>query len=130
MPSELWPLIADLTRHAEWSADSIEITEVGKDRYSSRADARGKTFRAQIEVTTSLPEELLEFRVRDATGSYIHRIGLAELETGTMVTRQVTAEKLNLGQQVLASAARTPIRIPSLEASLERLAALATLPSA
>ena len=40
------------------------------------------------------PDELLELRVRDATGTYHHRIGLAELEHGTLVTRQVTPEKL------------------------------------
>ena len=96
---------------------------MGEGRYASRAASRGKTFAAQIELLTiSLPEELLEFRVRDATGSYTHRIGLAELENGTMVTRQVTPEKLNLGQQVLATAARSTISIPSLETSLERLA--------
>ena len=121
-PAELWPLIGDLTRHSEWSADQIEITPVGEGRYASRASSRGKTFAAQIELLTSRSEELLEFRVRDATGSYSHRIGLAELENGTLVTRQVTPEKLNLGQQVLATAARSTIRVPSLETSLERLA--------
>lgn len=121
-PTELWPLIGDLLRHGEWSADPLDVTPVGPNRYASRVRTRGKTFNAQIEVLTSTPEELFEFRVKDETGAYTHRIGLAELEAGTMVTRQVTPDRLSLGQQVLATAAKVPIRIPSLQTSLDRLA--------
>jgi hypothetical protein len=59
----------------------------------------------------------------------MHRIGLAGIENGTLVTRQVTPMNLSLGQRVLSTAARSPIRIQNLHGSLQRLAAAVTIGS-
>lgn len=122
-PTALWSLVGDVKRHPEWSMDEIEITEIGSDRYLSKVRTESRTLTAQIHVIAQLIDELLEFRVRDETGTYMHRIGLAEIESATLVTRQVTPTNVSLGQRVLSTAARSPIRIPSLHGSLQRLAA-------
>lgn len=126
-PENLWPLVGDLRRHPEWSMDDIEVTEIGADRFLSKVKTGSRTLTAQIHVTTSHPNELIEFRVRDETGTYMHRIGMAQLDDGTLVNRQVTPTQLSLGQRVLSTAARSPIRIPSLHDSLRRLAEAVTV---
>jgi hypothetical protein len=118
----LWPLIGNVERHPEWSMDEIEISPIGPDRFLSKVRAGARTLTAQIHVITATENELLEFRVRDETGTYMHRIGLAELEDGTLVSRQVTPTQLSLGQRVLSTAAKSPSRVPSLHGSLHRLA--------
>lgn len=127
LPAVLWPLVGDLERHPEWAMDDIAVTRLDTDRYASRVTTGDKTLTATIEVMSSRPEELFEFRVRDETGTYMHRIGLAELEVGTLVSRQVTPTDVSLGHRVLSTAARSPIRIPSLHGSLHRLAELVTV---
>ena len=128
-PAVLWPLVGDVKRHPEWAMDEIEITELGADRYLSSVRTGSRTLTAQIRVITSLVDELFEFRVRDETGTYMHRIGLAGIEDGTLVTRQVTPMNLSLGQRVLSTTARSPIRIQNLHGSLQRLAAAVTIGS-
>ncbi len=124
-PDAVWALVGDLTRHPQWSADALEITAVGDDRYTSRANTRGRLFAATIQVLVSEPEKRIEYRVSDESGIYRHRIDLARQGGGTLVTRHVEPEQLTPRQRVLAAAALFPVRRPALQRSLERLADLA-----
>ena len=124
-PDAVWVLVGDLTRHPEWSADALEVTAVGADRFTSRSNARGRLFMATIQVLVSEPEKRIEFRVADESGVYRHRIDLARQGGGTLVTRRVESEHLTPRQRVVAAAALFTVRRPALHRSLERLAEVA-----
>jgi uncharacterized protein YndB with AHSA1/START domain len=124
-PDAVWALVGDLTRHPDWSADALEITPVGGDRYTSRANAGGRVFTATIQVLVSEPEKRIEYRVSGESGVYRHRIDLARQGGGTLVTRRVEPERLTPRQRVVAAVALFPVRRPALHRSLERLAEVA-----
>jgi hypothetical protein len=118
---QLWNLVGDLARHPDWAADAIAVVEIGPRRFASKSNARGRTFSARIEVLDAIPDREIDFRVHDQTGVYRHRITLGDHPRGVTVTRHVEPEALSFRQRVLAEVARRSIRIPAIEASLERL---------
>jgi hypothetical protein len=121
-PEALWPLVADLTRHGEWSADPLTVTAAG-DGYESVARSKGKEFRARLEVLESAPPRRFAFRATDATGTYEHVFTLEPDGTGTKVTREITATDLSLGQKALFYAVLPVVKKPNARKALERLAA-------
>jgi hypothetical protein len=121
-PDALWPLVADLTRHGEWSADPLEVTADG-DGYTSVARSKGKEFRARLTVVAEAPPTRFAFRATDATGTYDHVLTLSREGAGTRVTRTVTATDLTLAQRVLFYLVLPVVKKPNARKALERLAA-------
>jgi hypothetical protein len=121
----LWPLVSDLTRHGEWSADPLDVTLVGEGRYESVARSKGKEFRARLSVTESVPPRRFAFRATDATGTYEHVITLEPDGTGTTITREIEAKELSLGQKALFYAVLPIVKKPNARKALEKLASLA-----
>jgi hypothetical protein len=122
---QLWPLVSDLTRHGEWSADPLTITATGAGTYESVATSKGKEFRATLTVLDSVEPSRFAFRATDATGTYEHVITLASDSTGTNVTREVDATDLSLGQSVLFYAVLNLVKKPNARRALERLGEVA-----
>jgi hypothetical protein len=125
-PGALWPLVSDLTRHGEWSADPVTVTATGEGTYDSVARAKGKEFRAALTVLESVPERRFAFRAVDATGTYEHVFTLARAGAETVVTREITATGLTPAQRALFYAVLLPVKKPSARRSLDRLASVAT----
>ena len=125
-PSAVWPLVSDLTRHGEWSADPLTVTAAGERAYESVAKSKGKEFRARLEVLASEPERRFAFRATDATGTYEHVFTLAPDGGGTQVTREITATGLTAGQRVLFYVVLPIVKKPNARKALERLAAAAS----
>ncbi len=123
-PDRLWPLVADLTRHGEWSADPLTVTVSG-DGYESIATSKGREFRARLIVLESEPPSRFAFRATDATGTYEHVFTLATEGAGTRVTRTITATGLTPGQRVLFYVVLPIVKKPNAGKALARLAAAA-----
>lgn len=119
----LWPLVSDLTRHGEWSADPLTVTATGDGTYESVAKSKGKEFRATLEVLESVEPSRFAFRATDATGTYEHRITLAPDGGGTTVTREIEATDLSLAQKALFYAVLPIVKKPNARKALENLAA-------
>jgi uncharacterized protein YndB with AHSA1/START domain len=120
-PWAVWELVGDLNRHPAWSANDLEVTDLGGGRFRTVATTRGRTFTAEVEVLRSEPERLFEFRATDETGTYLHRVYLARQGGGTLVKRTVGPERLSRLQRVLAWVILFPVRLPALRKSLARL---------
>ena len=119
----LWPLVSDLTRHGEWSADPLTVTPAA-DGYESVARSKGKEFRARLQVLESVEPRRFAFRATDATGTYEHVITLTPDGTGTTIEREINATELSFGQKVLFYAVLPVVKKPNARKALERLAAL------
>jgi hypothetical protein len=121
-PDDVWPLVADLTRHGEWSADPLEVTATGDGTYESVARSKGKELRARLTVLESdAAARRLGFRATDATGTYEHVITLAPDGAGTAVTRQITATSLTPAQRVLFYLVLYVVKKPNARKALTRL---------
>jgi len=125
-PDAVWPLVSDLSRHGEWSADPLTVTATGDGTYESVARSKGKEFRAALTMLESVPERRFAFRAVDATGTYEHVFTLAHDGAETTVTREITATGLTPAQRALFYAVLLPVKKPSARRSLDRLAAAAT----
>lgn len=121
----VWPLVSDLTRHGEWSADPLTVTAVADGAYESVARSKGKEFRATLEVLESVAPSRFAFRAKDATGTYEHVITLAPEGSGTTITREITATDLSLGQKALFYAVLPVVKKPNAQKALDKLASLA-----
>ncbi|HEV2890360.1 MAG TPA: SRPBCC family protein [Frankiaceae bacterium] len=125
-PAEaVWPLVSDLTRHGEWSADPLTVTPAGDGVYESVARSKGKEFRARLEVLESVPPRRFAFRATDATGTYDHVLTLTPDGTGTVVTREIEAASLSVGQRLLFYAVLPIVKKPNARKALRNLAARA-----
>jgi hypothetical protein len=121
-PDDVWPLVADLTRHGEWSADPLEVTATGDGTYESVARSKGKELRARLTVLESdAAARRFGFRATDATGTYEHVITLARDGAGTAVTRQITATSLTPAQRVLFYLVLYVVKKPNARKALTRL---------
>jgi len=122
-PDRVWPFVADLTRHGEWSADPLTVTATG-ETYESVARSKGKEFRATLAVTESVPTTRFAFKASDATGTYEHVFTLAPEGTGTRITRTIAATGLTPAQRLLFYVVLPIVKKPNARKALERLAAI------
>lgn len=124
-PEAVWPLVSDLTRHGEWAADPLTVTSVSDGAYESVARSKGKEFRASLTVLESVAPRRFAFRATDATGTYDHVLTLLPDGSGTVVTREISAASLSLGQRALFYAVLPIVKKPNARKALENLAARA-----
>ncbi|HUR13953.1 MAG TPA: SRPBCC family protein [Mycobacteriales bacterium] len=92
-PEQVWPFIADVSKHSEWSpkAFSAELVsgETGKvgSRYRSRGWVPGEKEHAnEVEIVESVPFERLALRSEDKMGAFNNSYTLRASGTGTEVS--------------------------------------------
>jgi uncharacterized protein YndB with AHSA1/START domain len=133
-PETVYAYIADLTRHSEWSADPLAISAVSPgpatvgSRYTSTAQAQGRTITAELEVTELQPPQRFAFSVRDLTGTYRHQFSVQPAASGSHVERVIGAS-LSLPQALLFYAVFLIIKRPNTRKGLERLKARLETPA-
>lgn len=125
-PAEVFPLVADLTRHGEWSADPLEITRVEGDgdvgtRYASTSRSKGKTITAEIVVTEHVPNQAFGFKVTDLTGSYAHTFTFEPEGGGTLVTRRIETSALSVPQLLLFWLVYPTVKRPNARRAMDNL---------
>jgi hypothetical protein len=118
--------VSDLTNHATWSADPLEInptdaTPVGPGKtYRSRAISKGKRITADLSVTHYERPTLFEFTASDLTGRYVHRFLLREAGSSTEVERTVTAS-LGYRQRLLYMLVFRLVKLPNARRAMRLL---------
>jgi uncharacterized protein YndB with AHSA1/START domain len=92
-PEKVWPFIADVSRHSEWSPKpfSAELVsgETGKvgSRYRSKGWVPGEKEHAnEVEIVESVPFERLALRSEDGLGEFSNSYTLRASGAGTEVS--------------------------------------------
>lgn len=92
-PEQVWPWVADLTKHAEYSPQPFQVEllsgEVGKvgTRYRSvGAIPNDKHHSNEVEVVESVPHERFVLRADDALGAFSNTYVLRPVGSGTEVS--------------------------------------------
>ena len=116
-------VVAKLETHPAWSADELVIRRKTASTYESVAEAKGRTFHAQVEIIEETPPRRFVFDVRDQTGHYRHTIEVEQTEVGSAITRTVQTVDLSPAQTVLYWMALWGVRKPALRDSMARLKA-------
>ncbi|MFN8414119.1 MAG: SRPBCC family protein [Anaerolineales bacterium] len=122
-PEIIFPYIADLTKHSEWSANPIHIEALTEpvpavgNRYRSSAEVNGLRFHAELEVTEYQAPTVFAFSGIDETGRFEHRFTLRLSGAGTLVTRQVLFN-LTVKQWLRYLLLLYPVRLPAARKAL------------
>lgn len=122
-PQDVYEHIADPVAHEAWSADPIQVTKVGGDRYRSSVVSKGRQIEAELTLVEQVPPTRVVLDVTDATGRWRHTFTIEGGEDGSRVTREITGD-LSVAQLLLYWLVLLPIKRPSNRRSLERLQAL------
>ena len=123
---QVFDYVSDITRHGEWSADSVQIVPLSSGpiavghQYLSTAQSRGITFKAEIEVTEFGPPKRFAFKGSDETGQFSHRFTFELQRDGTLVTRQ-THLSANWIQTPIFLVALYPLRVFAARKALRLL---------
>ena len=117
-PAEaIWPWIADLTKHAEWSPKpyTVQLTsgtagEVGST-YSSVGfvPPSDKNHKNEVEITQVTPFSKFIFRSHDENGYFINTFTLKAVGNSTEVTFQHDFPKMKGAGRILL-----PLLLPSV----------------
>jgi len=93
-PEAAFAYVSDLTKHGEWSANSLKITPagggpvaVGKE-YRSVAKAP-TAVKADLRVTKYQPSNAFAFAGKDMSGSFEHTFTIAPKDGGCTIERAV-----------------------------------------
>lgn len=125
-PEIIFPHIADLTRHGEWSANPVQVEAVTNgpiavgSRYRSTAQVNGLHFSAMLEVTQRQPPFMFSFSGTDETGYFEHSFTLRPTTNGTVVERRVSFD-LTLRQWLRYALLLYPVRLPAAIKALSLL---------
>lgn len=123
----VFPYVADLTRHGEWSANPLTVAalEAGPPRvggrYRSTAAVGRLSFTADLTLTALDPPHRIAFRGRDETGAFEHVFRMTPVGDGTRVERHATFD-LTVGQWLFFLLTYFPVRRPAMRRALARLA--------
>lgn len=123
-PDAVHDLVADVTRHPDWTDDPIEVEQAGTDRFRTAAVSRGRTITADVHVVEADTPGPVVLDVTDATGHWRHTFSITPTGQGCRVVRTISGD-LSLPQALLYWLVLLPIKLPSNRRSLERLRALA-----
>lgn len=125
-PEAIFPLLADLTRHGEWSANPVQIEAVTKGTpqvgsvYRSAAQVNNLHFSAELTVNEYQPPLSFAFTGKDETGIFKHQFRLSPEPNGTRVERRVSFE-LSFRQWLMYCLLLFPVRLPAAQKALRRL---------
>ena len=95
-PEQVWPWVAELELHAQWSPKPYDVELV-----SGPPGAVGSTYRSvgwipgdkhhtnQVEITEAVPAQRFALRATDEAGTFRNSFELRPVEGGTEVTFQL-----------------------------------------
>jgi uncharacterized protein YndB with AHSA1/START domain len=125
-PDMVFAYVSDLSKHGEWAGNELRVEPVddapigvGK-RYRSYAQARGREFHAELQVTEYAPPGAFAFVGADETGRFKHRFTFEKVGDRTRVSRTVDFE-LSLAQYMFYLIALNRVRLPAAQVALSRL---------
>ena len=113
--------VSDLTRHAEWADNPLEIVPLSPgpaaqgSRYRSSANSHGVTFQSELVVRQFEPPERFIFGGEDATGQFSHEFTFVPSGGGTLLKRRIIEKLLGLKPSILTVSARCHIINYSLD---------------
>lgn len=125
-PQKVFEYVSDLTRHGEWTADTVQVIALSAgqitvgSRYRSTAQSRGITFNAEIEITEYNPPKSFTFTGSDQSGKFSHRFTFEQHADGTLLKRQ-TQLGANLIQTPIFLIALYPLRVLAAKKALRLL---------
>ncbi len=100
-PEAVWPWIADLAKHGEWSPKPYRVElvsgETGKvgSRYRSAGWIPGdKDHANDVEITESVPHSRFALRADEQMGSFANTYDLTPVAGGTEVTYRLVFPKV------------------------------------
>jgi uncharacterized protein YndB with AHSA1/START domain len=126
-PERIFDVLADLTRHGEWSANALHIEPLAPgppaegSRYRSRAKVNDLVFQAELEIQVLQRPNRLVFVGQDSTGQFRHQFSLTSVPGGTRVERRVDFS-LSARQWLMYLVLLHPVRLPAARRALSRLA--------
>lgn len=124
-PETVFPSVADLSRHPEWSADPLTVEPDGDAAFTSRARSKGKEITAKLTIVEQRAPDRFVFDATDMTGTWRHTFTLTPTGTGTRVRREISGS-LSGGQLLLYWLVLLPIKKPNAKRALARLEQLVT----
>ena len=125
-PAEkIYPLVADPTRHNEWSKADLDITETGDGNYVSNTKFMGKPVQATLRTVSREPSTRYVFDVQEPKHTTRHEFVLTPAGSGTTVQRTMfIPDDGNAVQRFIVRAFFGPTAIKSdMAASLKKLKA-------
>jgi uncharacterized protein YndB with AHSA1/START domain len=117
-PAEaVWPWIADITKHGEWSPKpyTVKLTSGNAGEVGSRYSSVGfvppadKNHQNEVEITEVKPHSKFVFRAHDKNGYFINTFTLRQSGNATEVTLQHDFPKMKGMGRILL-----PLLLPSV----------------
>lgn len=124
-PEKIYPLLADPTRHNEWSKADLDIAASGDGTYVSNTKFMGKPVQATLRTVDDEPSTRYVFDVQEPKHTTRHEFLLTPSGSGTTVQRTMfIPDDGNAVQRFLVRAFFGPTAIKSdMTASLKKLKA-------
>jgi uncharacterized protein YndB with AHSA1/START domain len=100
-PEKAFEYLADLTKHPEWAAHSLEVepASAGPAAVGSTVNTVGHmmgTHRATVKLTELRSPERIVYEAEDDTGHFRHWIAIAARDGGAEITKGVEPLRTNL----------------------------------
>ena len=127
---QIYPLLADPTRHNEWSKADLDIKANGDGSFTSHTKFMGKPVQATLRTVTEEPSSRYVFDVQEPKHTTRHEFVLSPSGAGTTVQRTMfIPDDGNALQRMLVRVLFGPTAIKSdMTASLKKLKATAETP--
>jgi uncharacterized protein YndB with AHSA1/START domain len=122
-PERIYPLLADPTRHNEWSKADLDITRTAEGTFTSNTKFLGKPVQATLRTVSDEPPSRYVFDVEEPKHTTRHEFVLTPAGSGTTVQRTMfIPDDGNAVQRFVVRAFFGPTAIKSdMTASLKKL---------
>ena len=115
--SAVWPWIADITKHSQWSPKpyTVQLVSGTNGAVGSKYSSVGfvppsdKNHKNEVEVTEVVPNSKFVFRAHDENGYFINTFTLQPMGSSTQVTFQHDFPKMKGAGRILL-----PLLLPSV----------------
>jgi len=115
--STVWPWIADITKHSQWSPKpyTVQLDSGTNGAVGSKYSSVGfvppsdKNHKNEVEVTEVVPNSKFVFRAHDENGYFINTFTLQPMGSSTQVTFQHDFPKMKGAGRILL-----PLLLPSV----------------
>ncbi len=115
--STVWPWIADITKHSQWSPKpyTVQLNSGENGAVGSKYSSVGfvppaeKNHKNEVEITQVVPNSKFVFRAHDENGYFINTFTLQTVGSSTQVTFQHDFPKMKGAGRILL-----PLLLPSV----------------
>ena len=117
-PAEaIWPWIADITKHAQWSPKPYSVQLISgengavgsKYRSVGFVPPREKNHKNEVEITQVVPNSKIVYRAHDENGYFTNTFTLQAMGSGTQITFQHDFPKMKGAGRILL-----PLLLPTV----------------